>query len=280
MEPFASIFGIAVDGAEILGIADPKLAPDTDKIFPAFMAATAQGYMSKTFLQGVASGVQAFYEADANKMQKLINNYGKSAVPFSSAIRGVEQAYSPQRKAVDGLFEAIQSEIPYFSDKLPVQVDLWNRPLSKEMEKGESYLQTAARVVSPIYITKRQDSPIDKELWKNFKEGLPMPQREQHFKGEGLKSIPYELNTRQYADFIKYMNDEPLQSTDMKLKPSLDYMVKNDDNYKNERDPAEKMKMIRGLITEAVTMARKKMYETDAVIKEVVDIRQAELANQ
>jgi hypothetical protein len=280
MEPFASIFGIAVDGSEILGIADPKLAPETDKIFPAFMAATAQGYMSKTFLQGIANGVQAFYEADVNKMQKAINSYGKSAVPFSSAIRGVEQAISPQRKAVDGLFEAIQSEIPYFSDKLPVQVDLWNRPLSKEMEKNESSLQTAVRVVSPIYISKRQDSPIDKELWKNFKEGLPMPQREQHFKGEGLKSIPYELNNRQYADFIKYMNEEPLQSTDMKLKQSLDYMVKHDENYKNETDPAEKMKMIRGKINEAVTMARKKMYETDALIRNVVDIRQEELANQ
>ena len=289
MEPFASIFGIAVDGCEIMGMSSEKLAPETDKIFPAFMAATAQGYLSKTFLAGISGGVKAFYEADANKMQQLINSWGKAAVPFSSAIRGIEQVVSPQRKSVDGLFDAITSEIPGLSDKLPLQRDLWGRTMSKEIEKDESYLQTAIRATSPIYVSMRQDSPIDKELYQNFKEGLPMPRHEQNFLGQfensphnsSIKSIPYEMNPRQYEQFQKFMNETPLPSTDMTLKKSLDHMVKSDEGYKNEKDKDKKFDMIRSKVKEAIKVARAKMYETDADIQEVVDTLQQEaIANR
>ncbi len=271
LEPFSSVFGVAADASEIVGLADPKLAPETDKIFPAFMASTSQNYMSKTFMQGISQGINAAYEADVNKMEKLMQSVAKTSVPFSSALRGVEQIMSPERKSVDTVMDAIRSEIPGLSDTLPKQRDLWGRTLSKEIEKGESYLQTAYRTISPIYISKRTDSPIDKELY-NLKRGLPMPAHDQSFASDmGGKPQPFELNPAQYEKLLIYMNDTPLDSTGSKLKPSLDQLVRSSD-YKDLKDKDEKIDMIRDHLREAKIMGLRKLYETDAVIRQTVDI--------
>ncbi len=278
LEPFASVFGIAADAAEIIGLADEKLAVETDKLFPAFLAATAKNYTSKTFLQGISQGLDAAYEANADKMEKFIQNWARSAVPFSSLVRGTEQAISPERKDFDSIADGIRAEIPWLSEDMPRKRDLWARPLTKEITRDDGFLETMFRVTSPIYVSERKDSPIDRELY-NLKRGVPMPSKEQVFSGDmGGRGIPVELDTKQYEKLLILMNEIPLDSTGMKLKTSLDHLVKSDD-YKSVKNPEDKLKLIRDQLKEARDLAKQRMYETIPEIKQVVDTMQLEAQN-
>jgi hypothetical protein len=257
LEPLGMLIGLSADFTEIAG---EMSEPERDKYAAMIVTAISKNIMSKTWLRGLSEVVTALDDPDRYG-ERWWAKFAGTIVP--TGIAQVERVLSPEMEAVNSAMDQIKSRIPGFSKDLPVRRNLWGEPILLEGGLGPD-------IISPIYTSKRRESPIDKELFE-LRIPIRMPRKTQHF-----QRVAVNLTSQEYEKFIILMNKRRLH-TGKNLKNSLDYLVTKDLMYK-QLNTDDKEMMIRSYFKEAKNLAREALYYENPDIQRIVELTQAKLS--
>lgn len=122
IEPVAKVLGIVADAMEM---AD-KLEED-DRAKVASLAVLMFGNMtiSTTYLSGLSNAMNALIDP-TRYGENFLEQYASSLVP--KVIGQTAAAMDPFKREVDGIADAIQSQIPIFRERLLPKRDVWGEP--------------------------------------------------------------------------------------------------------------------------------------------------------
>jgi hypothetical protein len=269
MEPVGTVMGYAAAFTELASLAGEELAPEIEDLASAIVKSISKNVTSKTFMQGISSSIEAMNDPDRYG-SKYIQNYAASMVPNVSS--AVERAMDPEQSAVYGMMDAIKAKIPFLSRDLPPRRDLWGDVVTTQIGKGDrSWLEVAYSLVSPIYISKGKDSPIDKELTR-MKFGVSMPTRRQTIIG-----TPLELQPKMLDDLIVMMNKDPFQQG-KDLKDVLNEFVKSPD-YKLMPDDMKQDK-INTIISKAKNVGKIRLIEKYPILIQLAQAWEQRIAGE
>lgn len=128
MEPVAKVLGIAADMYEML--ASKKLDEgDSLKLMGMTVLMFGNATVSTTYLSGLSNTIQGVTDPD-RYLPTLMNQYATSLVP--KAIGQTAAALDPHKRQIDGVMDAIQSQIPILREKLLPKRDVWGEPTKND----------------------------------------------------------------------------------------------------------------------------------------------------
>jgi hypothetical protein len=167
VEPVAKVFMLVGDLAEI--IKSPKTTwEDRAKAGAMMVLAFGNAMISTTYLSGLANTMKALLDP-ARYAGTWIEGYATSVVPkILSQPVVIADEY---KREVDGVLDAIQSQLPYFRQQLLPKRDVWGEPVKNERwfsvlpvattaESQDKVRQDALRLAvgimpAPDYITEK-----------------------------------------------------------------------------------------------------------------------------
>ncbi len=125
MEPVAKVLGIAADLVEMI---ESKKMEEADALKAGGMLALLFGNatVSTTYLSGLSDTMNAITDPDRYG-EAFFEGYATSLVP---KIIGQSVAMAdPYKREVDGVVDAIQSQLPFLREKLLPKRDVWGEPV-------------------------------------------------------------------------------------------------------------------------------------------------------
>lgn len=123
MEPVAKILGIAADLVEMMDAT--KDEQDKAKMASMLVMMFGNATISTTYLSGLANAVQSITDP-VRYGDNFMEQYATSLVP--KIVGQTVTLTDPYKREVDGTMEAIQSQLPYFREKLMPKRDVWGEP--------------------------------------------------------------------------------------------------------------------------------------------------------
>lgn len=176
-DPFGMMMGIAADYAAIAGEVGER---DAEELVGALALATSKSGLSKTWMHGVSTMVEALNDPDRYGERYLQQTLGTFLVP--TGVAQTARSLDPVWRDVQSITDAIKARTPGYSSDLPARRNIWGEKIISEGGVGPD-------IISPIYKFGVKDSPIDEYLVTN-RIGVQMPQRTLF--GAELKPAEYE----------------------------------------------------------------------------------------
>ena len=127
LEPVAKVLGLAADYIELLRNTTDE--QDGAKIAAQLVLMFANATVSTTYLSGISNAMQAVSDP-ARYGEGWVEQYASSLVP--KIIGQTVAMIDDDKREVDGFFEAIQSQLPYFREKLMPKRDVWGEPMKND----------------------------------------------------------------------------------------------------------------------------------------------------
>jgi hypothetical protein len=269
MEPVSALMAIAADYAEYA-----KHEPDASKVEEVFLGGTYGLYeylKEQPYLQGVADiakliGTNQQGQVDGKKIvDGLAKQFGAFAIggspaPGSSSIvAGIERLYDPAARdpraspelpmGVRGFVEAFnkyRSRLPYFSEALPEQLNLWGDPVLQS--RGNPL-----EIVLPTKVSPQQFSEVDDAL---VRLGSPVGMPERKLQGVEMDAVQYNRLLTIYGKEMP-AKDAILQTI---LTPGFDLMTLDD-----------QQKTIQRVHSQFMDMAKKQLLQEDPTLQIKID---------
>lgn len=215
LEPVAKVIGLAADLIELQKAT--KDEEDKAKIATMLVLLFGNATVSTTYLSGVSNTIQAV--TDPNRYgENFLEQYATSLVP--KIVGQTVTMADPYKREVDGVADAIQSQLPFLREKLMPKRDVWGEPvennrwfavmpvatsqISEDKVKTEAVRLELAIQDAPRFIMEKGPfNPKDKRL------ELTQEQRDIHrevagkFAMEILKPIVNAPDWEQIPDFAK-----------------------------------------------------------------------------
>jgi hypothetical protein len=123
IEPVAKVMGIAGDLIDMIKASDDNV--DAKKMTAMLVLMFGNATISTTYLSGLASAVNAMVDP-VRYGDQFMEGYATSLVP--KIIGQTTTLADPYKREVDGVMDAIQSQLPYFREKLMPKRDAWGEP--------------------------------------------------------------------------------------------------------------------------------------------------------
>ena len=121
IEPVAKVLGLAADLIELSK--SPKLDEgDRAKAISMLVLMFGNATISTTYLSGLANTMQSLTDPERYG-ENFLEQYAKSLVP--KIIGQTTEMADPHKREVNGIFDAIQSQIPFLREKLLPKRDVW-----------------------------------------------------------------------------------------------------------------------------------------------------------
>lgn len=176
MEPVAKVMGIAADLSEILAATkDPN---DKAKVASMLVLLFGNATVSTTYLSGISNVMNGVRDPERYG-EALLEQYASSLVP--KIVGQTVMSADENKREVDGIVDAIQSQLPYFREKLLPQRDVWGEPsknekwfavmpvavteISQDKVKTEAVRLQIAIQDAPKYVTEKGPfNPADKRV--------------------------------------------------------------------------------------------------------------------
>lgn len=127
MEPVAKVLGIAADLVEMSKAT--KDDEDKAKIATMLVLMFGNATVSTTYLSGLSNTINAITDPDRYG-GGLLEQYASSAVP--KIIGQTVTLADPYKREVDGVFDAVQSQLPFVREKLMPKRDVWGEQVKNE----------------------------------------------------------------------------------------------------------------------------------------------------
>lgn len=150
LEPIAKVIGLVGDIMEMHKRADKD---DQFKLMAGAVALFGNATVSTTYLSGLANMFKAVTDP-ARYADTWFEGYVSSLVP--KIIGQTAQIIDPYKREVDGVVDALQSQIPYIREKLMPQRDVW----------GEKKPNTRLFSVLPIATSKESHDKVKSEAMR------------------------------------------------------------------------------------------------------------------
>lgn len=127
IEPVAKVIGLAADLIELSEAS--KEEEDKAKIAAMIVLMFGNATVSTTYLSGVSNAIQAV--TDPKRFgENFLEQYATSLVP--KIIGQTTAMADPYKREVEGVMDAIQSQIPFLREKLMPKRDVWGEPVKNE----------------------------------------------------------------------------------------------------------------------------------------------------
>lgn len=123
IEPVAKVLGLAADLIELDRNTTDK--EDKAKIATMLVLMFGNATVSTTYLSGLSNAIQAITDP-GRYGENFLEQYASSLVP--KAVGQVVTAADPHKREVNGIFDAIQSQLPFLREKLLPKRDVWGEP--------------------------------------------------------------------------------------------------------------------------------------------------------
>lgn len=148
IEPIAKLVATAADLVELQKTAVSK--EDKAKIGVMSMLLFGNATISSTYLSGLSSVLHGV--TDPNRYaENLMESYASSLVP--KIVGQTVGMTDPYKREVEGIVDAIQSQLPYFREKLLPKRDVW----------GEKVLNDRALEILPVAVTEASKDKVRTE---------------------------------------------------------------------------------------------------------------------
>lgn len=265
MEPFSTPIMLASNMVEIMGNSD--IGEEDEAVQSAWLAATL-AVANQVTSQQYMSGVSSFFETmnDPKRYgQNYFNRLAGTTVP--TAINELTKFNDPYVRTAYDMADAIRKRTPGLSKDLPVNTDVWGRPISYRTEMGAVY-----DMLSPVaYSSETKAEPIDVEL-NRLEKYVAKPSKKTNFDGVSINLRKYP---KAYADMIMYSNEMtedvngvPIDVEGGTMLETLNAVVTNkhkvlsfEYNMRTDGSDGGKAQMIQSIVTKFQTAARKKVLQ-------------------
>lgn len=162
IDPFSTTLGVAADLATLPEGMSKRQQDDAATLL---VASIMGNLASKTWLSGISDVVEALSEPDryADKMLQRI----AASFLIPAGVGGAARAIDPTVRKTDGYDETFRARIPFASQSLLPQRDVWGEKVVREGGVGPDFL-------SPIYISTAMNDPVTRELMPlDYAPGYP-----------------------------------------------------------------------------------------------------------
>jgi hypothetical protein len=163
IEPFSTVIGLAADLVEI-GYNETN-HQDVQTAAAALGMAFSKNITSKTWMTGMANLLEAIENPDRYG-PKVIEGFIRSMVP--RGIAQIEKVIDPEKKYVRTLLDAIQQDVPGWSDILPADLNIWGEPIVYQAGG------VLSGMINPVYSSEWKPNDLDSEL-DRLKIGFDKP---------------------------------------------------------------------------------------------------------
>lgn len=210
LDPMGMLFGLSADMHEMVSGMPLNAEEDDPTIFDLSAVATlavARNFSSKTYLQGLSDMLEALQSQDSGKMQRIMERYPSTFVPYSSAVRTVTQANDPyirrfpqikggtNAEVVFSVMDRVIAEMPWNSGKQANFRNLWGDIIDRR-DSGRFHW------LLPIAATDERRSKVDDEIIEN-EISMRMPKA---WIGSGKYKT--RMTPQEYDRFIYVMSKE------------------------------------------------------------------------
>jgi hypothetical protein len=190
--PLGMIMGMAADLAEL-----SKRSGDPEKqtnLASGITTMIRHNIGDQTFMQGLNDLMASYNDPERQGGRWLQGQVTGIAVP--AGVGALARIIDPERHRPQGVLEAVQARVPFWSKGLPPMRDLWGRPL--EYPGGAAGAAIGATRAPSI----EKADPVDQEIARlNLKLGLPS-------KSVGVKGKHYTLEPLEYDLFQEQSGGE------------------------------------------------------------------------
>lgn len=152
LDPFASTLGVA---AGMVELQDHMTEKQREDVALLVTASVMQNLSSKTWLSGLGDLVDAVNDPGRYANSWLKRTAGSLAVP--AGVAQLARTADPTLREADTILDAVRRRVPGLSQSLPVQRDVWGRPVASEGGVGPD-------IVSPVWLSTRQGDPVNNAL--------------------------------------------------------------------------------------------------------------------
>jgi hypothetical protein len=175
LDPMGTLLGLGGDFAELaMNVdVDEDTQQSLEKMFVAGVFSAANNSMSKTYLRGMSELMNAI--TNPHRREGYFERLVGSTVP--TGMKEIRRSVDPYLRETSNWSEAIKNGSPTSSDTLIARRDMWGREIKFQSGLGKLY-----DVASPIYSSKADPEPIDRELLR-IGAFIQMPGKTQSFEG-------------------------------------------------------------------------------------------------
>ncbi|GFZ89559.1 MULTISPECIES: hypothetical protein [Sphingobium] len=152
LDPFASTLGVA---AGMVELQDHMTEKQREDVALLVTASVMQNLSSKTWLSGLGDLVDAVNDPGRYANSWMKRTAGSLAVP--AGVAQLARTADPTLREADTILDAVRRRVPGMSQSLPVQRDVWGRPVTSEGGVGPD-------IVSPVWLSTRQGDPVNNAL--------------------------------------------------------------------------------------------------------------------
>ena len=212
--PLGMHLGIAADlydSAHLAGTGEYMAAS------AAFMHAITQNILDASFLKGPSDLIMAV-EDPGRYGQRYISNMLSSFLPFSVGESQMARAIDPYSRRARTLADAFKVKIPFESENLLPNIDIWGQPIPNRHALGGA-------AISAIYEQKAAADPVDQAMWRSGTFPARLEPRVMNVK---LTEQEYAFLAWKAGTLAKQRLDPLVASPDFQAKPG--WMQRNQMN--------------------------------------------------
>ena len=195
LDPVGMTFGLSAEMVEILRNSDDPDATTEEALIAGVMA-IANNAMSKTYLSGMSSVMEAISNPDMHG-ERWFQRLAGTVVP--TGVAEIARIEDPVAREAYTMLDSIRRRTPGMSSDLPPRRDIWGRPISYESGLGSFY-----DTVSPIYSSKDNPEPVDKELLR-LESTVSKPAKKTSFDGA---TVNLERFPEAYSRYLELAGNE------------------------------------------------------------------------
>lgn len=211
-EPVAKVISTAADLVEMLKSKKFDEA-DTIKALGMLVLIFGNATVSTTYMSGLANTLNGVTDPD-RYLDGLMEQYAASLVP--KIVGQTVAAIDPDKREVDGVMDAIQSQLPFLREKLLPKRDVWGEP-----EKNNKWFE-----VMPIQVTEASTDKVKTEAVRlqvaiadapryNYEKG-PLPPKEQRIE---YTDVQRDIIAQISGKFAMELLSERVNAPDWKAMP-------------------------------------------------------------
>ena len=127
IEPVAKVLGLAADLYELMTKAEKE--EDKLKIAGMLVLMFGNATVSTTYLSGISGALQSLMDPE-RYAGNFMEQYASSVVP--KIIGQTTTLADPHKREVEGVVDAIQSQLPFLREKLLPKRDVWGEPVKND----------------------------------------------------------------------------------------------------------------------------------------------------
>tara|TARA_R110000868_G_scaffold239864_1_gene494355 strand:+ start:2115 stop:6560 length:4446 start_codon:yes stop_codon:yes gene_type:complete len=150
-EPMGMLMSLAASSAELR---NEMTEAEADKLAGLIMGAFKNAVIEKTFFKGPANFLDMLMNPEM-KGEKWAQSMAASMIP--SVVGGLARQEDPTMREIGSMLDAIQSRVPFMSNRLPPKIDIWGKDIVYGGSLGPD-------ILSPIYESKMKNDPVNIKL--------------------------------------------------------------------------------------------------------------------